>query len=302
MIKQPSHQSGTFAYTLLALLTLACLMLGTVYASSSCTDPRDTYQHYDNRIRNDTINRIPSEFYVLSYTWAPDHCAKVKTRDKQPGGREYLQCGQGKQFGYVLHGLWPQGRRDKRGGYPRACLGDRPKIPRHVLNKYLCMTPSARLLQHEYENHGTCMHDPSLTSPEAYFDQAQTLHKQLVMPSKKLGGSPAAIKWFLKYNPQLKADMLYHDNRSAEWRFCYDNNFEPTRCFTKKSRSRPSRSKQRAPDNCLIKGNISKKSKLKKYYLPGHKYYKNMWITPRTGERCFTTEQEAIAAGWKKAR
>ena len=121
------------------------------------------------------------------------------------------------------------------------------------------------------------------------------------MPSKKLGGSAAAIGWFLKYNPQLRAGMLYHDNYSEEWRFCYNNAFEPILCPGKNKRS-SSRSKQTKSYNCLIKGNISKKSKLKKYYLPGHKYYKSMRITPRTGERCSTTEREAIAAGWKKAR
>jgi ribonuclease T2 len=301
MKKQPPYQTPKGTSTSLGILTLSLIFFGNAFASPNCVDPQDTYQHYDKRIREDTIKPIDSEYYVLSYSWAPDHCAKIKARHKRPGSKEYLQCGSGRKYGYIVHGLWPQGKFNKRGGYPRACLGDQPKIPRSILNNYLCMTPSVGLLQHEYENHGTCMHDASLTNPKAYFDKALELHKQLLMPSKKLGDSAAAKRWFVKYNPHLRTDMFYHDNHSEEWRFCYNNAFKPIRCPGKKAVT-SSRSKRHKAYNCPIKGNISRKTKQKKYYLPDHKYYKSMRITPATGERCFTTEQEAIAAGWKKAR
>ncbi len=46
-------------------------------------------------------------------------------------------------------------------------------------------------------------------------------------------------------------------------------------------------------DNCVIKGNITDKGS-KRYYKPGSKGYAN--VTP---EKCFTTETEAIRAGFK---
>lgn len=40
------------------------------------------------------------------------------------------------------------------------------------------MTPSPELLQHEWDRHGSCMS----RSPEAYFDQAATLHQNVRFP------------------------------------------------------------------------------------------------------------------------
>jgi endonuclease YncB( thermonuclease family) len=52
---------------------------------------------------------------------------------------------------------------------------------------------------------------------------------------------------------------------------------------------------------CLIKGNINSKNE-KIYHVPGQRYYAQTVIDPAKGERMFCTEQEAIAAGWRKSR
>jgi micrococcal nuclease len=49
---------------------------------------------------------------------------------------------------------------------------------------------------------------------------------------------------------------------------------------------------------CKIKGNISKE---KIYHLPGCGSYSKTVIDASAGERWFCTEQEAVAAGWRKA-
>ncbi len=51
---------------------------------------------------------------------------------------------------------------------------------------------------------------------------------------------------------------------------------------------------------CTIKGNISNGEKI--YHLSGCKSYTKTVITPATGERWFCTEEEARAAGWRKAK
>jgi len=52
---------------------------------------------------------------------------------------------------------------------------------------------------------------------------------------------------------------------------------------------------------CFIKGNINSKSE-KIYHLPEQRYYAQTVIDPAKGERMFCTEEEAIAAGWRKSR
>lgn len=56
------------------------------------------------------------------------------------------------------------------------------------------------------------------------------------------------------------------------------------------------------PDpSCNIKGNISISSGEKIYHVPGQRNYDDTEISPEFGERWFCTEEEAVAAGWRKA-
>lgn len=52
----------------------------------------------------------------------------------------------------------------------------------------------------------------------------------------------------------------------------------------------------------LIKGNISTSTGEKIYHMPGQSNYDTVKIDEAAGERWFTTEDEAQAAGWRKAR
>jgi micrococcal nuclease len=52
----------------------------------------------------------------------------------------------------------------------------------------------------------------------------------------------------------------------------------------------------------VIKGNISQDSGEKIYHVPGQQYYEATAINEAKDERWICTEQEAIAAGWRKAR
>ena len=52
---------------------------------------------------------------------------------------------------------------------------------------------------------------------------------------------------------------------------------------------------------CAIKGNISFSGE-RIYHVPGQRYYNATVINGRRGERWFCTEQEAVRAGWRKAK
>ena len=51
---------------------------------------------------------------------------------------------------------------------------------------------------------------------------------------------------------------------------------------------------------CVIKGNISSSGE-RIYHVPGQRYYDKTVISWSKGERWFCTEQEAVAADWRKA-
>lgn len=55
-----------------------------------------------------------------------------------------------------------------------------------------------------------------------------------------------------------------------------------------------------APEGCAIKGNISGNGRL--YHLPGSRGYGATVVSTAKGERWFCSEDQALAAGWVKAR
>ncbi len=57
---------------------------------------------------------------------------------------------------------------------------------------------------------------------------------------------------------------------------------------------------ENAPDQCRIKGNISRSGE-RIYHVPGGQYYDRTKISTSKGERWFCSEAEAKAAGWRKA-
>ncbi|MDP8255206.1 MAG: thermonuclease family protein [Candidatus Alcyoniella australis] len=63
----------------------------------------------------------------------------------------------------------------------------------------------------------------------------------------------------------------------------------------------PTPSPTPADRSCLIKGNINSRGE-KIYHLPGMQYYAQTVIDESSGERWFCTEEEAIAAGWRKSK
>jgi hypothetical protein len=53
--------------------------------------------------------------------------------------------------------------------------------------------------------------------------------------------------------------------------------------------------------SCNIKGNVSINSGERIYHVPGQHYYEATKISPQYDERWFCSEEEARAAGWRKA-
>ncbi|EPJ50778.1 MAG: hypothetical protein OFPI_19320 [Osedax symbiont Rs2] len=287
-------------------VALALIGLSTVAVSTSCVDKLDSYSDYDNTVSAADIRAIRSDSYLLSYGWSAAYCDKISSKSKRPGQKDYLQCGSGRKFAYILHGLWPQSAASSSADYPRACLGDQLKIARTDLQPFLCMTPSVWLLQHEYEYHGTCMADPQLRSPVGYLSKAQAMHRQLNLPLQQLNYAASSLRWWYSNNPHLVAGSVKYQKKSQQWQFCYDNGFQSVSCPASDSTERAVVPADVVDEvdvnrNCKIKGNISKRSGRKYYFLPQHRNYQSVVINVAAGERCFDTQSQARAALWQKA-
>jgi ribonuclease T2 len=94
-------------------------------------------------------------YYLLSLSYAPDFCAQP-TGDKDP-----RECGNGRNVGFVVHGLWPQ---VEGGRGPENCGPARP-VSQEIVRATLTFMPTESLIQHEWATHGTC----TGLSAEVYF-------------------------------------------------------------------------------------------------------------------------------------
>lgn len=98
----------------------------------------------------------------------------------------------------------------------------------------------------------------------------------------------------VKYNEKFRqAEAEARENNRGLWAGCVNptnqtNNTNPTNGIN------PS-------GQCVIKGNISTTGD-KIYHLPGCGSYDKVVIDESKGERWFCTEEDAVAAGWRKAK
>jgi ribonuclease T2 len=192
----------------------ACFLLREVAAVPLETPPAD-------EIRRDT----PTVSYVLALGWSPEYC---RSHERASGAE--IQC-RANRFGFIVHGLWPDGPRNV---HPRYCRSV-PPLDITTLKSNLCMTPSARLLQHEWQAHGSC----GWRAADTYFARARALREALNVPD--LGSGPDAVMTaghirdvFVDLNkplPRRALDVQVGENgRLEEVRVCYDLKFRWSPC------------------------------------------------------------------------
>ncbi|QLB12200.1 ribonuclease T2 [Bisgaardia hudsonensis] len=170
---------------------------------------QDLVGNYDYNMRNDPIGQNKAgetHYYTLALSWSPGFCESQIKRfgNNLPNSLE-AQCGQGKHFGWIIHGLWPQNQFAKSvSEHPRFCQGDLPMVDANIMKKYLSESPSPNLLQGEWEKHGACAFEKA----EQYFEKQRELYRTLVLPAEDLGSRNALFSWLKKNNPQLKNHHL----------------------------------------------------------------------------------------------
>lgn len=165
--------------------------------------------------------------YTLALTWSPEFC---KPREGET--RHAFQCaGANGSFGFVVHGLWPQGA----GGWPQWCPAQTRLTPAE-LRRNLCMMPSPRLVARQWSKHGACM----TKRPETYFGVTRILWESLRLPdydrlSREDGLTAGRIRTaFVEANPgwprRAVGVKLNERGWLEELRLCYSRRFRPMAC------------------------------------------------------------------------
>ncbi|QIA77535.1 ribonuclease T2 family protein [Rodentibacter caecimuris] len=188
----------------------------------------DIFADYDVVMRDDPIGQnanAPVDYYMLALSWSPGFCDTQyeKYGTSLPTSAQY-QCGTNRSFGWVVHGLWPQNAKARSAvEHPRFCQGDLPALPKSVIEPYLTLSPGAKLLQGEWEKHGSC----AFSSAEQYFAKELELFSTLRLPQEKLERREL-FRWMKQNNPQLK--NAYLDASRNELFICYDKQWQVIDC------------------------------------------------------------------------
>lgn len=195
-------------------------------AAPACSLPGDlapapVFQPHSDEI----VTGVTTAYYLLAISWTPQWCRTIGRK----GTEQKVECD--RPLGFTLHGLWPNGVAPP---YPRYC---RPVggLDLGLVRRMYCRTPSAELLQHEWQAHGAC----AWPNAQAYFGQSAQLFDRVVLPKIETipGGSRTAGRLrsaFVARNPWLRRETIFvatnRDNDLTEVRLCYDLKYRPAAC------------------------------------------------------------------------
>lgn len=166
------------------------------------------------------------DFYVLSLSWSPSYC---EAEDRETG----RQCGARSDFGFIVHGLWPQYER----GYPEFCRTRHPqRVPERVGSAYFGIMPEMGLIGHQWRKHGSC----TGLSPAAYLETTRQAFETVAIPQELQNVEtarqidPSAVEQqFRAANPGLSADgiaVTCSDGRLDEVRICLSKSLDFRSC------------------------------------------------------------------------
>jgi ribonuclease T2 len=166
------------------------------------------------------------DYYVLSLSWSPTWCALEGDRRGSP------QCDPERDFGWVLHGLWPQYER----GWPSFCNTSQRNPSRSDTATMADIMGTSGSAWHQWNKHGRC----SGLSSDDYYALARQAYGQIVRPEifRKIQDPirlPASVveDAFLEANPALSPDKITvtcKSERIQEVRICLTKSLELRDC------------------------------------------------------------------------
>lgn len=159
------------------------------------------------------------DFYLLNLSWSPEFCA---THGDSP------ECG--RNLGFVVHGLWPQ---NDNGDYPEHCSdAPGPSNPQADTD----VIPTASLVEHEWETHGTCSGLPA----NEYFAAIHKAYQAVSFPANiGSGNDPQGVPpgellaRFAAANPDYPPEsfaLSCGNNRLTAIEICLSKDLRPEPC------------------------------------------------------------------------
>ena len=166
------------------------------------------------------------DYYVLSLGWSPNWCAL------EGDTRHDDQCDARHDYGFTLHGLWPQ----YEAGWPSYCRTGVRDPSKAETAAMADITGSGGLAWYEWKKHGRCSGLPA----SDYFALARRAYGLIQMPGvftglKKEISLPASVveDAFVEANPGLPRDAITVTCESGmiqEVRICLTTDLKPRRC------------------------------------------------------------------------
>lgn len=174
------------------------------------------------------------DFYVLALSWSPTFC------NSEAAGRNREQCGEDKDFGWVVHGLWPQ----NESGWPENCpTSEGDRVPQRIGRSVIDIMPSMGLIGHQWRKHGSC----SGLAMSDYFSLVRQAYDTIRIPDElsdvdsQSRTSPQAVEAaFIRSNPGLPRSAVAvtcDRERIDEVRICLDRSLGFRACPEVDSRS-----------------------------------------------------------------
>lgn len=163
------------------------------------------------------------DFYVLSLSWSPSYCLRDGAN-----GRGGAQCRLNANYGFIVHGLWPQ----YENGYPRQCPTSQSGPSAGVVTVMQDIMPSRRLVEIEWSRHGTC----SGLSAAEYFRTLRRAREMVQIPSieRNMRQNADQIEAsFIAANPRLNRRQIAVTQSSGiieEVRICLSKSLQFRNC------------------------------------------------------------------------
>ncbi len=166
------------------------------------------------------------DYYVLSLSWSPNWCTI------EGDARGSTQCDEDEDFGWIMHGLWPQYER----GYPEYCDTDFGRPSRQQTRDMADIMGTDGLAFYQWNKHGVC----SGLSSEDYYALAREAYERIEIPTafaklQQQVSLPASLieEAFVQDNPDMEPDGITITCRSGyiqEARICLTRDLEFRTC------------------------------------------------------------------------
>jgi ribonuclease T2 len=166
------------------------------------------------------------DYYVLSLSWSPSWC------DLEGDGKGADQCDARHDYGFTLHGLWPQFEQ----GWPSFCQTVERPPSRQMTAEMVDIMGSGGLAWHQWDKHGRC----SGLSAEQYFSTSRAAYDAVQRPEvfrrllKPLTFPATVVETaFVQANPNLSRDMISVTCKRGHFQevhICLTKDLQPRKC------------------------------------------------------------------------